>query len=146
MKFNTTSGLHAALANVDILIDETYNAGAYTFSKDYGLQANSTLKVVQDGAVWRFDRLINPNYRLDWFTGALIEADVVLEDLITVIPLWPYTHALRVRALCATSGWAHSLLPPPLATSLVGTLVTTVETPRVLLLALPPSPHDVGPS
>ena len=88
MKFNTTSGLHAALENVDILIDETYSAGAYTFSKfldDYGLQADSTLKFVQNGAVWRFDRLINANYGLDWFAGALVEADVVLEDLITVI-------------------------------------------------------------
>ena len=88
MKFNTTSGLHAALANVDILIDETYNAGAYTFSKfpdDCGLQANSTLKFVQNGAVCRFDRLINANYRLDWFTGALVEANVVMEDLITVL-------------------------------------------------------------
>ena len=59
MKFNTPSGLHAALANVDILIDETYSAGAYTSSKvldDYGLQANSMLKFVQNGAVWRFDR------------------------------------------------------------------------------------------
>ena len=49
MMFNTTLGLHAALANVDILIDEAYSAGAYTFSKfldDYGLQANSTLKFV----------------------------------------------------------------------------------------------------
>ena len=36
MKFNTPSGLHAALANVDILIDETYSAGAYTFSRALG--------------------------------------------------------------------------------------------------------------
>ena len=88
MKFNTPSGLHAALANVDILIDKTYSAGAYTFSKfldDYGLQENSMLKFVQNGAVWRFDHLINANYGQDWFTGALVEADIVLEDLITVI-------------------------------------------------------------
>ena len=36
MKFNTPSGLHAALANVDILIDETYSAGACTFSLALG--------------------------------------------------------------------------------------------------------------
>ena len=36
MKFNTPSGLHAALANVDILIEETYIAGAYTFSRALG--------------------------------------------------------------------------------------------------------------
>ena len=36
MKFNTPSGLHTALANVDILIDETYTAGEYTFSRALG--------------------------------------------------------------------------------------------------------------
>ena len=40
MKFNTPSGLHAAMANVDILIDETYSAGAYTFSKALGNPRN----------------------------------------------------------------------------------------------------------
>ena len=34
--FDTPSGLHTALANVDIRIDETYSAGAYTFGRALG--------------------------------------------------------------------------------------------------------------
>ena len=45
MKFNTPSGLHVAMANVDILIDETYSAGAYTFSRALGKYQEHAPKV-----------------------------------------------------------------------------------------------------
>ena len=39
------------------------------------------------------------------------------------LPLWPCSPPLSGMALSSTSGWSHSLMPPPLATSLVSTLV-----------------------
>ena len=63
----------------------------------------------------------------------------------TPSPVAMFTTA-ACMALSATSGWAHSLMPPPLTTSLVSTLVTTVGTPPVWPMTLPPSPHTVRPS
>jgi len=88
MTFTTAAELHAALANVDILIDETYSLSEYTFQQflqDYNLDASSPLKFVQNKAVWRLDKLVNPQNAQDWFAGAVVEADVVLEDLMSVI-------------------------------------------------------------
>ena len=65
----------------------------------------------------------------------------------SLLSLWQHLPPLRDMALSATSGRAHSLMPPPLTTSLVSTLVTTVETPPVWLLTLPPSPpRTMSPS
>ena len=60
----------------------------------------------------------------------------------------PYGHVRHrcYMAVSTTTGRAHSLMPPPLPTSLVSTLVTTVGTPLVWPLTLPPSPHTVRPS
>ena len=56
-----------------------------------------------------------------------------------LLSLWQRLPPLPDMALSATSGRAHSLMPSPLTTSLVSTLVTMVETPPVWLLTLPPS-------
>ena len=52
---------------------------------DNQLGGRSSLPVVSDQQVWRLDGLVNGHGGHDWFVGAVAEADVVLEDLITMI-------------------------------------------------------------
>lgn len=86
--FSTVAELQAALAPVDILIDETWSATRYTwadFLAQYSLTGASPLKFVVNRQVWRPDGLVNAGESWDWFAGAVAEADAVLEDLRNVV-------------------------------------------------------------
>ena len=85
----TVDALLAQLSGVDVLIDETYSTGTYTwdtFLDDYKLRGVAQLpKVVQDRKVWRLDGLVSATGSLDWFAGAVAEADDVLADIIGAV-------------------------------------------------------------
>jgi hypothetical protein len=56
------ASFHAALANVDVLIDETYLVVTYSdFLAAYQLTTASPLKFIRTGKVYRNDGLQNPS-------------------------------------------------------------------------------------
>jgi hypothetical protein len=73
----------AALADVDVLIDETYHwdpasYNAESFATNFGF----------DGAgatIFREDGVLNPNGGMDWFEGAYANPSVLLSDLVAAI-------------------------------------------------------------
>jgi iron complex transport system substrate-binding protein len=86
--FYTLDQLHAVLKNIDIVIDETYYLYGDTFPvflSNVGLLPTSSFPFVKNNQVWREDRLQDANEGLDWLETALAEADVVLEDMISII-------------------------------------------------------------
>ncbi|CAG8682026.1 17352_t:CDS:2, partial [Acaulospora colombiana] len=86
LTYSTSSDFLSAIANVDILIDETYLANSISdVYKNYGLTANSNYKFVKNSAIYREDGLQNPSGGLDWFESAVLKGDVVLGDLVNVI-------------------------------------------------------------
>ena len=80
-----------------------------------------------------------PHIALSFAVKGMTSANVTL-PACSLFLLWPCSPPLPGMALSAASGWAHFLMPPLLAASLVSTLVTTVGTLPVWLLTLPPSP------
>ncbi|KAG0057274.1 hypothetical protein BGZ83_000064 [Gryganskiella cystojenkinii] len=85
-KFNTSAALLDAIKDVDILIDETFTGdNLAAFFTNYGLAANSTLKFVQNKAIFREDGLVNPNNGRDWFAAAVAMDDAVLQDIIRAV-------------------------------------------------------------
>ncbi|GJJ68293.1 hypothetical protein EMPS_00639 [Entomortierella parvispora] len=86
LSFNTSAAFLAAIQDIDIMIDETEEGttiqDVYT---SYGLSASSSLKIVQNKAIFREDGLVNPNDGRDWFAAAVVMDDAVLQDMILAI-------------------------------------------------------------
>mmetsp|Transcript_27954 Transcript_27954/g.38647 ORF Transcript_27954/g.38647 Transcript_27954/m.38647 type:complete len:604 (-) Transcript_27954:10-1821(-) len=84
----------AALADVDVIIDESYefdaaNTNLQTFCAKYGISPcdiTSEFKFMQTRDVWRHDGLKGAaTGGTDWFESSIPEPDVVLEDLINTL-------------------------------------------------------------
>ncbi|CAG8455468.1 2726_t:CDS:2 [Acaulospora morrowiae] len=76
----------SAIANVDILIDETYIAiNISDVYANYHLTATSDYKFVKNSAIYREDGLQNPGGGRDWFESAVLEDDAVLGDIVNII-------------------------------------------------------------
>ncbi|KAF9115127.1 hypothetical protein BGX27_008832 [Mortierella sp. AM989] len=85
-KFTTAAEFAAAVKDVDVLIDETFiGDDINAFYKNYDLTASSTLKFIQNKAIFRQDGLVNPNNGRDWFAGAVAMNDAVLQDVIRAV-------------------------------------------------------------
>ncbi|CAG8475933.1 6792_t:CDS:2 [Cetraspora pellucida] len=87
LSYSTSSSFLSAIANVDILIDETFIARdiseVYT---NFNLNANDVqYKFVKNSAIYREDGVTSPGDGRDWFESAVLLADNVLEDMMNVI-------------------------------------------------------------
>lgn len=76
----------AALSNVDVVIDETYDSKPkdYTFATfltKFKLQQTSTLPFIANKKVFRLDGTISSNNDLDWFESRLAHPQWMLQDL-----------------------------------------------------------------
>jgi len=81
--------LAAALANVDVVIDETYafDAKGYTmdsFYDTYNLDSTSTLKFIKNKMVIRIDRTLGPSGN-DWFESRLASPEGAVVGLAHVL-------------------------------------------------------------
>ena len=84
--FSTSAAFLDSIQAVDIIIDETFTGDNITdFYTSYGLSATSTLKFVQNKAIFREDGLVNPNDGRDWFAAAVAMDDAVLQDIIRAV-------------------------------------------------------------
>ncbi|KAG0091385.1 hypothetical protein BGZ92_000788 [Podila epicladia] len=84
--FSSADEFAAAVASVDILIDETLNgADMAGFLQNYKLTADSDLKFVKNKAVFRQDGAVNPNDGRDWFASAVVMNDAVLQDVVRAV-------------------------------------------------------------
>ncbi|KAF9402832.1 hypothetical protein BGZ94_004802, partial [Podila epigama] len=85
-KFKSAAEFTTALANVDVVIDETFVGDTWElFLKNYGLTDASDLKFIKNKAVYREDGTVNPNDGRDWFSGAVAMNDAVLQDIIRTV-------------------------------------------------------------
>nr|CAG8509204.1 2582_t:CDS:2 [Entrophospora candida] len=96
--YSDTTSFLQAIANVDIVIDETFIGSTIAdFFKNYNLSADqTTYKFIKNKAVYREDGIINPIDGRDWFEDAIVMGDAVLEDMINVVnPSLPSTSYKR---------------------------------------------------
>ncbi|KAF9209307.1 hypothetical protein BGZ49_005189 [Haplosporangium sp. Z 27] len=84
--FATAAAFAEAVSGVDVLIDESITgADINAFYTNYALNASSTLKFIQNKAIYREDGLVNANDGQDWFAGAVVMDDAVLQDVIRAV-------------------------------------------------------------
>ncbi|KAG0294565.1 hypothetical protein BGZ96_000913 [Linnemannia gamsii] len=88
--FSTSADFATAVQSVDILIDESVAGSTFdSFLQNYNLLTTTapgtTLKFIQNKAVFREDGLVNPNNGRDWFGGAVAMDDAVLQDLVRAV-------------------------------------------------------------
>ncbi|KAF9959568.1 hypothetical protein BGZ72_009403 [Mortierella alpina] len=84
--FTTAAAFADAVKDVDVVIDETFaGEDIEAFYKNYQLTAASTLKFVQNKAIFRQDGIVNPNDGRDWFSGAVAMDDAVLQDIVRAV-------------------------------------------------------------
>ncbi|CAG8531846.1 5654_t:CDS:2, partial [Scutellospora calospora] len=84
--YSTSASFLSAIANVDILIDETLTALNITeVYTNYNLNSNDIYKFVKNQAIYREDGLISPTDGRDWFENAILMADEVLEDMMNIV-------------------------------------------------------------
>nr|CAG8483654.1 5466_t:CDS:2 [Entrophospora candida] len=96
--YNDAKSFLQAIANVDIVIDETFiGATIADFYKNYNLSADqTTYKFIKNKAIYREDGITNPIDGRDWFESAIVMGDAVLEDMINVVnPSLPSTSYKR---------------------------------------------------
>eukprot|EP00898_Chlorokybus_atmophyticus_P008925 jgi/Chlat1/9033/Chrsp94S08353 len=90
VQYNTRAEFEAAVADVDFVVDESYDFTPtnHTFSDFlavYGFPVDSPLKFIRNKGVLRFDGLVSPGGGLDWFEGAIATPDAVLGNFITFL-------------------------------------------------------------
>ncbi|KAF9434392.1 hypothetical protein BGZ76_008091 [Entomortierella beljakovae] len=84
--FSTAAEFAEAVKDVDVLVDETFVGESIDdFYKNYNLTPASTLKFVQNKAIFREDGLVNPNDGRDWLSSAVVMDDAVLQDIIRAV-------------------------------------------------------------
>ncbi|CAG8547517.1 5676_t:CDS:2 [Gigaspora rosea] len=84
--YSTSSSFLSAIANVDILIDETLTGpNIYAVDNNFNITSNDQYKFVKNKAIYREDGLSNPSNGMDWFESAYLLADNLLEDMMNVI-------------------------------------------------------------
>jgi hypothetical protein len=85
-KANSSSYFMKALANVDVLLDETYapDPNAYTFQtflSNFDLTESSELKFVKNKMVLRIDGTMSTAKGLDWYESRIARPDWAVEGL-----------------------------------------------------------------
>ncbi|GLI59772.1 hypothetical protein VaNZ11_001735 [Volvox africanus] len=131
----TNKALEDILANVDIVIDESYvpgDAAEYTvdsFLKRYGLTRPSAanLKFLRNKAVLRLDATRTPNGYTAWFEEALARPDVVLHDLVAFIT----PAALAAVSDNTAPRLVRSLFPPSTGVASTNTTNATTTTTAI---------------
>ncbi|KAG0367182.1 hypothetical protein BGX24_003343 [Mortierella sp. AD032] len=84
--FANPTDFAAAVQTVDIFIDESVSGSTFdAFLLNYNLTSTSSLKFIQNKAVFREDGLVNPQNGRDWFGGAVAMDDAVLQDVIRAV-------------------------------------------------------------
>lgn len=78
--FSTKEDFEAAIAAVDIIIDETFAFSPldYTIADVTSVLGNTSAAFQQD-SIWRIDGLISPSNGYDWFESTFPQADAVLQ-------------------------------------------------------------------
>lgn len=78
---------HAALASVDIIIDDSYNFSPATdltqFNATYSLPASVHARV--GDMIFRTDGLRTSTAGSDWYESAIPEPDEILQELMTIV-------------------------------------------------------------
>lgn len=109
-----------ALSGADVLIDETYAVDPTTYNLDafkgqYGLNTTrppvnlSTLKWLNNNAIFREDGLISVDGGLDWFEGAIARPDKVLSDIVRAVQVG----AALPNAMSQKYTWIRSINEAP---------------------------------
>jgi hypothetical protein len=85
-KTAAAAALMGALADVDVVIDETYSwdptaATFESFLSTFGLTSSSTLKFVENLMVLRFDRTVSKANGLDWYESRIARPEWAVEGL-----------------------------------------------------------------
>ncbi|KAG0251610.1 hypothetical protein BG011_007498 [Mortierella polycephala] len=84
--FTIAADFANALKDVDVIIDETMSGeDIESFYKNYELTASSPHKFIQNKAIFRQDGIVNPNDGRDWFAGAVVMNDAVLQDIVRTV-------------------------------------------------------------
>lgn len=88
LQYFSASEFLQAITDVDILIDETYIATTLDDVLN-GYQITDAkkdqFKFVKNQAVYREDGILTPAGGYDWFAGAVVMGDALLEDMINVV-------------------------------------------------------------
>jgi ABC-type Fe3+-hydroxamate transport system substrate-binding protein len=89
-KQEASNTFFAALADVDVVVDEVYAATPATYNFQsfldaYGLQSDSQLKFVKNKMVLRIDRTLTPTNGLDWFESRIAQPAWAVEGLAHVL-------------------------------------------------------------
>lgn len=88
LTFSTSAAFLDAVANVDILIDETYISSNITdVYKNYNITTDNVgnLKFASSKRIFREDTVQTLAGAIDWFESAVVQEDAVLADLINVV-------------------------------------------------------------
>ncbi|CAG8553985.1 17019_t:CDS:2, partial [Racocetra fulgida] len=87
LMYSTSSSFLSAIANVDILIDESFIARDISeVYSNFNLNSNDAqYKFVKNSAIYREDGVTSPSDGRDWFESAVLFADGVLEDMMNVV-------------------------------------------------------------
>ncbi|KAF9582923.1 hypothetical protein BGW38_010579 [Lunasporangiospora selenospora] len=86
--FLSPSEFHAAIKDVDVIIDETMTGANFTsFITNYNFTSadEANYKFLKNKAVFRQDGLVNPGDGRDWFAGAVVMNDAVLQDIVRAV-------------------------------------------------------------
>eukprot|EP01064_Diplonema_japonicum_P009395 TRINITY_DN1688_c8_g1_i1.p1 TRINITY_DN1688_c8_g1~~TRINITY_DN1688_c8_g1_i1.p1 ORF type:complete len:899 (+),score=278.83 TRINITY_DN1688_c8_g1_i1:51-2699(+) len=135
VKYSTQAELFAAFRDVDVVVDTTYfgtsNASHPVELADtlatYGLTETSDFKFIKNKAWFRVDKRMDDGGFIDWFGRAVVEADAVVEDFITMMhPGWTSnTHLHFGRDLF--KGTAVELMAPEGCDNYYGNLVPLTQ-------------------
>ncbi|KAG0171299.1 hypothetical protein DFQ28_010792 [Apophysomyces sp. BC1034] len=139
--FSSADAFLAAIADVDVLIDETYIAKNLTdVLNNYKITDESKYKFLKNKALYREDGILTQTGGYDWFEAPMAMADALLEDVINAInpsaPSKDYQrHWLRNVATAepikyvsaANCTWDESKPRPDVATNFQGADFTMVS-------------------
>jgi len=88
LSYSSSADFLAAVANVDILIDESFIANNIAdVYNNYGINSTAAtqLKFAANKRIFREDGVQTKAGGIDWFESAVVQEDAVLADLINVI-------------------------------------------------------------
>lgn len=88
-KEEALAAFHDMLANVDVVIDETYSFDPATYTMDSFLAEyeldDEEFTFLANASVFRLDGLLSAAGGMDWFEGAVVAADKVLRDVLRAV-------------------------------------------------------------